>query len=271
MVIPEFEIAAQSATERQLVYYVGPKKHVLMKTLGDRQEDVMEFGRLKLICEPLLWLLNLLHKAIPNYGVAIILLTVIIKVVFWPVTHKSTIHMKKMAMLQPQIKELQARFKDKPQKLQQAMMQLYKDNKTNPMAGCLPMLVQIPVFIGLFTVLRSAVELRFAGFLWIPDLSEPEGLFRGAIQAMHLPLISSLNILPLFMTALSYVQTKITPSTADPQQQKIMQLMPVMLLFMLYNMAAGLMLYWSVNQLLSIVQLMTQRRSAEREQKLKTA
>ncbi|MDA0323813.1 MAG: YidC/Oxa1 family insertase periplasmic-domain containing protein [Verrucomicrobia bacterium] len=258
MVVRGFELEPGQALTRDVSYYIGPKKHKLMKQLGHHQEDVMEFGKLKIVCEPLLKLLNLLHKLIPNYGVAIILLTIIIKVVFWPITHKSTEQMKKMATLQPEMKELQAKFKDKPQKLQQETMALYKLHKVNPMAGCLPMVIQIPVFISLFTVLRSAVELRYAGFLWIPDLSEPEGLFREFFTAV--PYVSALNILPIFMTVLTFLQQKLTPSSVDPQQQKIMMMMPVVFLFILYNMASGLVLYWSVNQVLSILQLVLQKK-----------
>jgi len=259
MVVRGFELGAGQALTRDGSYYIGPKKHKLMKQLGHHQEDVMEFGKLKIVCEPLLKLLNLLHKLIPNYGVAIILLTIIIKVVFWPITHKSTEQMKKMATLQPEMKELQAKFKDKPQKLQEETMALYKLHKVNPMAGCLPMVIQIPVFIALFTVLRSAVELRYAGFLWIQDLSEPEGLLREFFTAV--PYISALNILPIFMTILTFLQQKMTPSSVDPQQQKIMMMMPVVFLFILYNMASGLVLYWSVNQLLSILQLVLQKKT----------
>lgn len=267
MVVRGFQLEPGQVLTREISYYIGPKKLDLMKQLGHHQEEVMEFGKLKIICEPLLALLNLLHKLLPNYGIAIILLTIIIKVVFWPITHKSTDQMKKMATLQPQMKEIQAKFKDKPQKMQEAMMALYKENKVNPMAGCLPMVVQIPVFIALFTVLRSAVELRFAGFLWIRDLSEPEGLFP-EIFAM-LPLINALNILPIFMTVLTFIQQKLTPTSVDPQQQKIMMMMPVVFLFILYNMASGLVLYWSVNQVLSILQLVLQKKTKAQENQAK--
>jgi YidC/Oxa1 family membrane protein insertase len=221
----------------------------------------MEFGTwFGWICKLLLPTLNWIYALIPNYGIAIIILTVLVRIVFWPVTHKSTQDMKKMAAIQPLVAQLREKYKDKPQKLNQETMALYREHKVNPMSGCLPMLIQIPVFIALFTVLRSAVELRFAPFLWIRDLSEPEGLFHGARLFQLLPLVDSLNILPLLMTATTIWQQKLTPAAGDPQQQKMMMLMPVFMLFLFYNMAAALVLYWTTSQVLSIAQILLQRR-----------
>jgi len=135
-------------------------------------------------------------------------------------------------------------------------MQLYRENGVNPVAGCIPMVIQMPVFIALFTVLRSAVELRFQSFLWITDLCEPEGLLAGVIPFPA----SGLNILPIVMTGTMVLQQKLTPAAGDPQQQKMMQFMPLMMLFIFYNMASALVLYWSVSQALSILQLYTQQR-----------
>ena len=233
-------------------YYVGPKDYSLLKALARHQVDVMSFGRLKPLCIVLLRTLNALHRFIPNYGVAVILLTILVKVVFWPVTHKSTESMKAMQKIQPLIADIRKKHKDKPQKIQQETMALYKEHKVNPMMGCLPILVQIPVFIALFTVLRSAVELRFAPFLWIRDLSEAENLFAGVLP---IPL----NILPLLMTATTIWQQKLMPQTGDAQQQKMMTFMPIVMLFIFYSMASALVLYWTVSQFLSIVQLLWQR------------
>jgi len=245
-------------------YFVGPKKYAILKTLGQHQDEVMQFGFFKPVCKPLLWILNRIHALLPNYGVAIILLTVLVRLVFWPVTHKSTESMKKMQAIQPLVNKVREKYKDKPQKMNQEVMALYKEHKVNPMAGCLPMVIQIPVFIALFTVLRSAVELRFAPFLWIRDLSEPEGLLAGMI-----PLVptNSLNILPLFMTGLTVAQQRMTPTAGDPQQQKMMMLMPIFFLFIFYSMPSALVLYWSTSQALAVVQLVMQRRkkSAEEE------
>jgi YidC/Oxa1 family membrane protein insertase len=259
--MPAQKLQPGESVTRRAQYYAGPKKYDQIKQLGLRQIEIMEFAWqsgwwvwFREVCALLLWTLNAIHRFIPNYGVAIILLTVIVKILFWPLTHKSTESAKKMQQIQPLLAPLREKFKDQPQKMQQAQMALYKEHGVNPMASCLPMLVQMPIFIALFTVLRSAVELRFAGFLWVPDLSEPEGLLAGILP---LPL----NILPLIMTVTMVIQQKLTPAAGDPQQQKMMLvIMPVMMLFMLYNMASGLMLYWSVSQILSIVQLLHQRR-----------
>lgn len=253
-------MAPGGQVERTASYYVGPKKYDLLKALGRHQSEVMQFGWwgwFRGICSALLWTLNAFHSLIPNYAVAIILVTVVVRTLFWPITHKSTESMKKMQRIQPLVAQLREKHKDNPQKLNQATMELYREHRVNPLSGCLPMLVQIPVFIALYTVLRSAIELRFAEFLWIKDLSEPERLFT---STLHFPV----NILPLLMTATTVLQTKLTPSTGDPQQQKIMMIMPVMFLFMFYNMASALVLYWTVSQGLAIVQLYWSKRISER-------
>jgi YidC/Oxa1 family membrane protein insertase len=210
----------------------------------------MEFGMWRWVCYPMVWVLNVFNGWIPNYGVAIILLTLLVRLVFWPLTHKSTVGMRKMQEIQPKMKALQAKFKDNPQRLQQETWQLYRDHKVNPMSSCLPMLVQIPVFIALFTVLRSAVELRYAPFLWIADLSEPEALF-----ASWFPF-GGLNVLPVLMALTMALQSALTPSAGDKNQQRMMiVMMPVMMLVMFYNFPSALSLYWTLSQVLSIVQM----------------
>jgi len=252
-------IAPGERVEREAAYYVGPKKFKILKTLGHRQDEVMLYAWwqwFRWLCRGLLATLNGIQSVIPGgYGVAIILLTLIVRTLFWPITHKSTQSMKEMQKVQPLVKEIREKYKDKPQKMNQEVMALYKEHKINPMAGCLPILVQMPVFIALFTVLRSAVELRYAGFLWIADLSEPEGLFAGAV-----PLVGSLNFLPLVMAGTMFWQQKLTPSGGDPQQQKMMAFMPFMMLFLFYSMPSALVLYWSVSQGVSIVQMLHSRR-----------
>lgn len=238
-----------SAAERTYTFYAGPKKQSLLWDLGMR--DVMEFGMWRWVCYPLVWVLNLFHSWIPSFGVGIILLTVLVRLVFWPLTHKSTVSMRRMSELQPKMKEIREKFKDNPQRLQQETWALYRDNKVNPMASCLPMLVQIPVFIALFTVLRSAVELRYAPFLWISDLSEPENLFPGLFS-----FVGGLNVLPILMAATMALQSALTPSTGDKQQQRMMMvIMPVMMLVMFYSFPSALSLYWTLSQVLSIVQM----------------
>ncbi|MFO7534293.1 MAG: YidC/Oxa1 family insertase periplasmic-domain containing protein [Kiritimatiellia bacterium] len=258
LVMDPVEAGPGATVTRKLSYYVGPKEYSRIELLGNRMVEVMEFGMLRSVCWLLLVCLKGIYSVLPNYGVAIILLTVLIRLVFWPVTHKSTESMRRMQEIQPKIAALREKYKDKPQKIQEETMKLYKEHKVNPLGGCLPMLIQIPVFIALFNVLRSAVELRYAGFLWVTDLSEPEGLFAGV-----LPI--ALNILPIIMTATSIWQSYLTPSGGDPAQQKMMLLMPIMMLFIFYNMPAALVLYWTANQVLMIVQLLWQKRKKEAE------
>jgi YidC/Oxa1 family membrane protein insertase len=248
--------AAGGTLERSYTLYVGPKKLALLRRFGPMSAAIMQFGFFKWLCVLLVPTLNFFHALLPNYGVAIILLTLLVRIIFWPLTHKSTESMKRMQAIQPRLKEIQAQFKSEPQKLQQETWALYREHKVNPMSSCLPMLIQIPVFIALFTVLRSAVELRFAPFLWIADLSEPENLFPGL-----LPLVPALNILPFFMAGTMLLQSKLTPAMGDPAQQKMMMwMMPAMMLFMFYSMPSALVLYWTVSQVLAIVQLLWQKR-----------
>ena len=244
---------ADDAAKRTSVFYVGPKKQSLLWDLG--MKDVMEFGMWRWLCYPLVWVLNFFNNMIPNYGVAIILLTILVRLLFWPLTHKSTVGMKRMQELQPKMKEIQAKFKDNPQRMQQETWALYREHKVNPMSSCLPMLIQIPVFIALFNVLRSAVELRYAPFLWIGDLSEPEALFSSWFP------FGGLNILPILMAVSTGLQSAFTPATGDKSQQKMMMIfMPAMMLFMFYSFPSALSLYWFLSNLFSIVQMWIIRR-----------
>ena len=250
-----------SDSSHNTIFYVGPKKQSLLWDLG--MKDVMEFGMWRWLCYPIVSVLNFFNGIVPNYGIAIILLTVLVRLLFWPLTHKSTVGMRKMQELQPKMKEIQAKFKDNPQRLQQETWALYKSEKVNPMSSCLPMLVQIPVFIALFNVLRSAVELRYAPFLWIADLSEPEGLF-----AAYLPF-GGLNILPILMAVSTGLQSAFTPSTGDKSQQRMMMVfMPVMMLVMFYSFPSALSLYWFVSNLFSIVQMWMIRRQTAAKRKV---
>ncbi len=260
LLLEAFELEPGETFEHHYSYYAGPKKLTALQPLGNHQEEVMEFGRLRFFCRILLHSLNGLHRVIRNYGIAVMLLTIIIRVLFWPITRKSTESMKRMQELQPEMKALRERYKDNPQKMQQETMALYKKHKVNPVAGCLPMLIQIPVFFALFTVLRSAVELRFADFLWIRDLSEPENLLAGFV-----PLVGSLNILPILMTVTMVWQQHLTPSAGDPSQRKMMMFMPIIMLVFFYSMPSALVLYWTTNQGLMIVQLMLQRKRKEND------
>ena len=248
---------------RLTTFYVGPKKQSLLWDLGMR--DVMEFGIWRWLCYPLVWVLNFFNGLIPNYGVAIILLTILVRLLFWPLTHKSTVGMRKMQELQPLMKEIQTKYKDNPQRMQQETWALYREKKVNPMSSCLPMLIQIPVFIALFNVLRSAVELRYAPFLWISDLSEPEALF-----ASWFPF-GGLNLLPILMAVSTGLQSAFTPSTGDKSQQKMMMVfMPLMMLVMFYSFPSALSLYWFLSNLFSIVQMWLIRRQAAAKQEVLT-
>ncbi len=243
---------------REYTLYVGPKKLDLLKKMGRSMDLIMQFGFFKIVCKPLVSTLNFFHTLVPNYGIAVILLTILVRIIFWPLTHKSTVSMRKMQEIQPELKALQVLHKDNPQKLQKETWAIYKKNKVNPMSSCLPMLIQIPVFIALFTVLRSAVELRYAPFLWIADLSEPENLLAGMV-----PVVGSLNILPFLMSGTMALQSYLTPSAGDPQQQKMMMIMmPIMMLFMFYSFPSALSLYWTVSQVLSIIQMLMLRRKS---------
>ncbi len=259
-------IAKNETFIRTTHLYIGPKNYFILKTLGLEQTEVMGFksdGFWKFmnpvmfpIKTGLLWGLMALHKIVRNYGVAIMLLTIIVRIIFWPITHKGTESMRKMQTLQPQLKEIREKYKDNPQRMQQETMSFYKENKVNPMGGCLPIFIQLPVLIALFTILRSAIELRFSKFLWIHDLSEPENLFAGMI-----PIVGTLNILPILMAATMIWQQRLTPAAGDPQQQKVMAIMmPVMMLFFFYNMPSGLILYWTTSQLLMIIQMLIKKK-----------
>ncbi|MCC5844762.1 MAG: YidC/Oxa1 family insertase periplasmic-domain containing protein [Verrucomicrobia bacterium] len=241
--------------ERRYTYYAGPMKLENLRALGQGQEGMIDV-RLWRIFVPLGRLmmngLNGLHNMTRSWGLSIILLTVVVRMLFWPLTQKGAENMKKMSELSPQIKEIREKHKNNPQKMQQMTAALYKENRVNPMAGCLPMVVQIPVFFSLYGVLRVAVELRFAEFLWIRDLSEQE--------AIAFLFGYPLNILPLTMGATMVLQQQMTPSTMDPQQKKIMMMMPIVFLFVTYQMPSGLLLYWTTSNLISIYQSWHTRR-----------
>lgn len=245
----------QSVT-RAYQFYVGPIRTENLRELGMEQHGMIDV-RLWRVFVPLGKLmlsgLNGLYAVVNNWGLAIILLTVVVRMLFWPLTAKGAENMRRMSELSPQMKEIREKYKSNPQKMNQAMSAFYKENKVNPMAGCLPMFVQIPVFFSLYGALRIAVELRFAEFLWVRDLSEPEHLF----HLFGFPV----NILPLTMGATMILQQRMTPSgSMDEQQRKIMMMMPVIFLMFTYNMPSGLLLYWTTSNLISIYQSWHTRR-----------
>lgn len=247
-----------------LIVYAGPKEYDDLEKLHVGLQHVIDFGFFSILARPLFWILKFFHSFIGNYGWAIVLLTIIVRIPFIPLLAKSQKSMKKMQELQPKLTELREKYKKDPQKLQKETMEMYKKYKVNPVGGCLPMLLQIPVFFALYKVLMIAIELRGAPFvLWIRDLSEPDTLF-GHIPASF-PLIGGFAIgpLPLLMGLTMILQQKMTPTSADPKQNKMMMLMPVIFTFMFLNFASGLVLYWLVNNILSIAQQFhTNRRMA---------
>jgi YidC/Oxa1 family membrane protein insertase len=233
----------------QLFY--GPKKLSLLKQTGANLAKIINFGWFDVIAKPMLYLLNWFYAVFSNYGVAIILVTVILKALFWPITQKGLKSMKNMQKLQPKMVKIKEKYKGDPTKMNQEMMNLYKTYKVNPLGGCLPMVLQIPVFFALYKVLLQSIELRHAPFmLWITDLSAPDRLYLG----FDLPYLGGLPVLTLLMGASMFLQQKMTPTTADPTQAKIMMFLPVIFTVMFVNFASGLVLYWFVNNLLSILQ-----------------
>jgi YidC/Oxa1 family membrane protein insertase len=174
-------------------------------------------------------------------------ITFLVKLLFWPLTHYSTLSMKKMQTVQPRIVEIREKYKDDPAKVQQKIMELYREEKVNPLGGCLPVVLQIPVFFALFNVFRGAIELRHASFLWVTDLSQPDTL---PWLLLGLPI----RPLAILMSVTMFLQQKLTPSSLDPMQARMMMIMTVFFAFIFYGMPAGLTLYWTVNQVLSIVQ-----------------
>jgi YidC/Oxa1 family membrane protein insertase len=266
LVYPTGMLTANSSLERQIVLFAGPKEYRTLADIGaqfqNRADDIMGFGGFMGFCaKPLLLAMNWLHDLTRfGYGWTIVLITVLIKLIFWPLTAASTRSMKRMQALAPELAELKVKYKDDVQKQTAKTWEIYKKNKVNPMSGCLPMLVQMPVFIGFFTMIRSAIELRGASFLWAADLSKPDTLFM--IPGLtFIPFISTpdglpFNLLPLLMGGAMLWQSHLTPPSPgmDPAQQKMMRYMPLMFLVFLYNYSSGLALYWTVNNVLTIAQ-----------------
>ncbi len=221
------------------ILYAGPKEYDRLKALHVGLENVIDFGTFSIIAMPLFWVLKFFYSFTRNYGVAIILLTAIVRIPFIPLINKGQRAMKKMQELQPKINELREKYKKDPQRMNKELMDIYKRNKVNPMGGCLPMLLQIPVFFALYNVLQKAIELRGAPFiLWIKDLSLKDPYY----------------VLPIVMGITMVIQQRMTPSSMDPTQSKMMMILPVVFTFMFLRFPSGLVLYWLVNNVLSIAQ-----------------
>jgi YidC/Oxa1 family membrane protein insertase len=235
--------------------YFGPKELDILKAQGSKLEEVIDFGWFSAIAKPLLYALKFFYKYVQNYGVAIIIITVILKALFYPLTNKSYKSMKEMQKLQPKMEALKEKYKNDRDAMNKAVMELYKTHKVNPMGGCLPMVVQIPVFFALYKALMFSIELRHAPFiLWVKDLSAPDALF--GVIPHGLPFIGGFPIgpLPLLMGVTMVIQQKMTPSNMDPTQAKMMMALPFVFTFMFLNFPSGLVLYWLINNILTIAQ-----------------
>ena len=239
MIFPAIKLNPGEEKTVSMRLYAGPQELEKIKTLAPGLNLVVDYGWLKVIAYPIFVLLSWIHNLVQNWGVAIILLTVLIKLAFYPLSAAGYKSMAKMRKLAPRLQNLKERYGDDRQKLHEGMMKIYQEEKINPMGGCLPILVQIPVFIALYWVLMGAVELRQAPFaLWIQDLSKPDPYY----------------VLPVIMAITSFIQVKLSPASPDPVQQKVMMAMPVIFSVMFLFFPAGLVLYWLVNNVLSILQ-----------------
>ena len=249
--------------ERLFTLYAGPKEYNALARMGNQYKNnldlVMNFGGFfGMFAKLLLLSMNGLHALNIGYGFAIICITFIIKVLFWPLTNASTRSMKRMGALQPQMAEIKEKYKDDAKKMNMKLMEFMKENKVSPVSGCFPMLIQIPVFFGFYNMLQSAIELRGVPFLWASDLSTADTIF--VIPGVGFPV----NPLPLIMGVTMLWQSHLTPPSPgmDPVQQKIMKYMPLMFMFFLYSFSAGLTLYWTVQNLLTIAQMKLTKNAA---------
>ncbi len=223
----------------EFTLFAGPKKEEILKPLNKELEHIIDFGFFSIVARPIFRLLKFLNGFLGNYGWSIVFLTVIVRVPFIPLMNKGQSSMKKFQKIQPMMNEIRERHKNNTQQMQKEMMDLYKKHKVNPMGGCLPILIQLPVFIALYKVLLVAIELRDAPFIfWIQDLSSKDPLY----------------ILPLVMGGTMFLQQKMTPTSLDPRQAKIMLIMPIVFTFMFLNFSSGLVLYWLINNIIGIIQ-----------------
>jgi YidC/Oxa1 family membrane protein insertase len=257
--MPGFQLQPGQTYSARFEIYAGPKLYHRLAQLQHNEAEIMNFGIFKLVCQFLLNFMNLLHSWLRDYGLAILALTTIIKLTLWPIQNKANRSMRQMAALSPKMQELRDKYKDDPTRMNQEVMKLYKQYGINPVGGCLPMMIQIPIFFGLFTMLGQAVELRNAKFLWVKDLSQPDTLFvipgMGWVPILGIPGVGlAINILPILMGATQVWLMRMTPKTGDPTQRRMMMFMPLIFLFFCYNFAAALALYYTIQNLFSILQ-----------------
>ena len=259
--VADVKLSPGETVSYAMQYYCGPKELSRVEALEETALDAMHIAYwswFEFIARPIARFLVWLGKLIGNYGIAIILLTLLVRALLWPLVQKSNNSMRKMQKIQPKMKELREKYKDDQQELSMRMMELYRTEGVNPLGGCLPMLLQIPIFFAMYSVFDSAVELRHVSFLWAKDLAQPDGIG---------PVIFGLQLHPLIiiMTILMVVQQKMTPSQMEPMQQKIMMAVPIIMLVMLYWLPSGLTLYWTISQAVSIIQLKVSQKIAEKE------
>ncbi|MEE9527907.1 MAG: membrane protein insertase YidC [Syntrophobacteria bacterium] len=248
------KIALQPGVQQQFNYklYLGPKEVNTLKAADPRLAKAVNFGWFDIIAQPLLVCLKFFNRYLHNYGYAIILLTLLIKLLFWPLTHKSYVSMKAMKKLQPKMQKIREKYKDDKEKMNQEVMQMYRTHKVNPIGGCLPMVLQIPVFFALYRLLYSSIAIRHAPFLWwINDLAAPDR-FPIGVQIPYLG--DGLPILTVLMGVSMFAQQKMSPTGGDPKMEKMMMMMPVVFTVFFVNFPSGLVLYWLVNNILSVGQ-----------------
>ena len=255
-------LRSQESKEFSLHVYAGPKDYAGLASLGHEQKKVMQFGVFWWISEPFSWVLNKLHGLLGSYGLAIIVLTILVKLILWPLTAQATRSQKKMQSLQGPMSKLREKHKGNSQKLNQEMMKFYKEHKVNPFAGCWPILIQIPIFLGMFWMLRSAAELYGQSFLWATDLSEQDHVAQ--VQGF------SLNVLPILMVITQWFQMKLNPMQMGPElsdaqriNAKMMRFMPFMFLIFLYFFSSALVLYWTIQNLMTILQTLITKKAPD--------
>ncbi len=256
--IPQFALEVGKSEVRRIQIFAGPRELRRLRLYENSESDVLDYGSfLGLPTGPfskfLLVSMNWLNSIVHSYAWAIVLLTILVKSVLWPLQSKANKNMKKMSELNPEMKRIQDKYKDEPVKAQQEIGKLFKKAGVNPLSGCWPIFIQIPIFMGFYNMLGKAVELRHHGFLWVHDLSAPDTV----AHVLGLPI----NPLPLLMAATMFISMNLTPSTGDPMQRRMFMLMPLMFIFMCYNFASALALYWTVQNIISIVQILINKRN----------
>ncbi len=264
--LPDSDLVKGGEANYSYSFYMGPRKQSAITKLGAHTDKTMSYGFFGFGAPWMNIALTWIHDSLGirihpvwSWGISIVLLTICIRIIIWPLHNKSTRTMKRMSKLQPIMKEIREKHGENPQKVQQETLKLYKKYKVNPMGGCLPMLIQMPIFFAVFGMLNNAVELRGAEFLWVPDLAQQEGLWN--IPFLNLPL----NILPITMALTMVLQMKMTPSTGDKMQRRIFMLMPILFFFFCYSYASALALYWTVQNIVSIGQTWFTKRLPEPE------